>query len=226
MKRVQCIVEGQTEAKVFSTLLAPYIFSKTNTYINFTPVKHSGGGIVPYSKLFVELRNHLRDKDKILTTFFDYYGITQRLNFPNFKEAKIDQKSSRIGVAILEHGIKDDLEKNGLNTENFIPYIQLHEFEALLFSSDDGFDFQYDNAKMLHELKSIAPRYQSPEEINDDPITAPSKRIINILNKYNEKYEKVVDGEAIASTIGIQTMMSRCPRFMDWVNRLITKINS
>ena len=225
MKRIHCIVEGQTEVKVFYSILAPYILNKTGAYIDFTPIKHSGGGIVKYSKLVPELRNHLADKEKILTTFFDYYGILEKHNYPKYKEAKIDQTNGKIGVELMEQGLKDDLEQNRINVKNFIPYIQLHEFEALLFSSEVGFEFQYDNEKVLRGLKSIAPLYETPEDINDSPTTAPSKRIIAILEKNGDKYEKVIDGDAIATIIGIETMLEKCPRFKTWVETLIKKIN-
>ena len=78
MKRVHCIVEGQTEIQVFSAILQPYIYKKTGAYILFTPIKHTGGGIVKFSKILPELRNHLKDKDKIVTTYFDYYGINSK----------------------------------------------------------------------------------------------------------------------------------------------------
>jgi hypothetical protein len=225
MKRVHIIVEGQTEVKVFYSILVPYIQSKVeNVYIEITPIKHSGGGIVKYSKLLPELRNHLADKEKIVTTFFDYYGIVEGHNYPKYKEAKIDQPNSKVGVVILEDALKEDLALKGINTRNFIPYIQLHEFEALLFSSNEGFEFQYDNSRVLRELKEIALRYETPEDINDSPVTAPSKRIISILDRQGEKYEKVIDGDAISIMVGIEAMMDKCPRFRVWVETLILKI--
>ncbi|ABQ06721.1 MULTISPECIES: DUF4276 family protein [Flavobacterium] len=225
MKRVHIIVEGQTEVRVFYSILVPYIQSKVeNVYIEITPIKHSAGGIVKYSKLLPELRNHLADKEKIVTTFFDYYGLLEKHNFPKYKEAKIDQTNSKVGVVLMEDGLKDDLASQGISTKNFIPYIQLHEFEALLFSSDEGFEFQYDNPRVLRDLKAISPRYQTPEDINDSPVTAPSKRIIGILEKQGEKYEKVIDGDAISIMVGIEAMMEKCPRFKAWVETLILKI--
>ncbi len=226
MKRVHIIVEGQTEVKVFYSILAPYLTAKSNCNVVITPIKHSGGGIVKYSKLFPELRNHLNDKDKILTTFFDYYGILEKHEFPKFKEARIDQRDAKVGVELMEKGLIDDLEiDKKLNVKNFIPYIQLHEFEALLFSSADGFEFQYDDDNILRDLKNIVIRYSNPEDINDSPLTAPSKRIINILEKNNEKYEKIIDGDTIATIIGIESMMQKCPRFKNWIESILIKIN-
>lgn len=118
----------------------------------------------------------------------------------------------------------ETLQENGIDTRNFIPYIQLHEFEALLFSSDEGFNFQFDNPMIISKLKDVRNRFPNPEDINDNPQTAPSKRIIKILEKYGEKYVKTSDGESIAFEIGIEEMLNKCPRFNNWVNALIAKI--
>jgi len=74
-------------------------------------------------------------------------------------------------------------------------------FEALLFSSEEGFDFQFDNPRIIQRLNDIRNRYPNPEDINDSPITAPSKRIMKILEKYGEHYVKTADGENIATII-------------------------
>ncbi len=103
MKRLHCIVEGQTEVKVFYSILNPYIYDKTGAHIDFTPIKHTGGGIVKFSKIFKELRNHLSDNGKIVTTFLDYYGINANHNFNNYSDAKINQNNPHVGAALLEH---------------------------------------------------------------------------------------------------------------------------
>lgn len=225
MKRVHCIVEGQTEVKVFYSILVPYIQNRIAEYVDIviTPIKHSGGGIVHYSKLWTELRNHLLEKDKIVTTFFDYYGLLEKHEFPRYKEAKAESNTYK-AIEFLESGISEDLRDKGINVKNFVPYIQLHEFEALLFSSNDGFDYQYDDENILRELKSVLPKFTTPEDINDSPVTAPSKRIISILSNNGEKYNKVIDGETIATIVGIEKMMEKCPRFKEWVELLIQKI--
>jgi hypothetical protein len=222
MKRIHCIVEGQTELTVFTNILAPYIFFKTGSYISFSTLKCTGGGITNYSKLFIELRNHLRDKEKILTTFFDYYGILESHHFPNYQEAKQKQSDPTKGVQLLEQGMIEDLKSKGIETKNFVPYIQLHEFEALLFSSAEGFSL-FNNSSIVEEIRNITAHYQNPESINDSPLTAPSKRIIAIFEKQGMKYEKIIDGNNIATKIGINTFMERCPRFRGWVQLLISK---
>ena len=224
---MHCIVEGPTEVAVFNAILTPYLLEKAGTYVEIiiTPIKHTGGGIVKFPILQRELRSHLLDTEKIVTTFFDYYGIHKGHKFPNYKEAKELQKNSAIGAKLLEQGMEQHLSQQlNLNTRNFSPYIQVHEFEALLFSSDEGFEFQYDDPRILDELKRVRNRFPNPEDINDSPQTAPSKRLKTVLEKYDIKYDKVTDGRVIAKKIGIETIMEKCPGFRQWVETLVAKI--
>jgi hypothetical protein len=61
----------------------------------------------------------------------------------------------------------------------FIPYIQLHEFEGLLFTDINVFRKNF----MSHEFRDrsgfegIFDQYANPEDINDSTTTAPSKRL-------------------------------------------------
>ena len=99
----------------------------------------------------------------------------------------------------------------------FIPYIQLHEFEALLFSNNNGFEYLWED-DMSSKTKNIVDSFENPEDINSAPETAPSKRLLAI----NQKYDKVLEGNVIALEVGINEMLAKCPRFADWVSRLIT----
>ena len=224
MKRLHCIVEGQTEVAVFTSLLTPYILEKTGAYCLFTPIKHTGGGIVQFSKILPELREHLKEK-KIVTTYFDYYGIHESHNFKNYNKAKIEQSNAKVGVELLEKGMTEFLNEKGINTRYFVPYIQLHEFEALLFSSSESFELVYDNDNITNEIQKINNRYPNPEDINDSPRTAPSKRIIKIVEKHETSYEKVIDGEDLATLTSIDTIMEKCPRFSKWINTIILELN-
>ncbi len=224
MKRLHCIVEGQTEVAVFTSLLTPYIFNKTGAYCLFTPIKHTGGGIVKFSKILPELRTHLKEH-KIVTTYFDYYGINKKHNFKYYNEAKIEQSNAKVGVELLERGMSEVLAEQGINTRYFIPYIQLHEFEALLFTSPESFELVYENNNITNEIRKINNRYPNPEDINDSPQTAPSKRIIKIVEKNNNSYEKVIDGEDLATLIGLEEIMQKCPRFKNWIDTIVTELN-
>ena len=114
-------------------------------------------------------------------------------------------------VEEMEKCIKDDIKDH-----RFIPYIQLHEFEALLFSSNKGFEtyFTKDNAL---ETQQIIDAFDNPEEINTTPSGAPSKRLLAI----KDDYEKVIEGNLIALEVGMNEILIKCPRFKAWIEKLI-----
>lgn len=55
-----------------------------------------------------------------------------------------------------------------IGDERFIPFIQLHEFEALLFTDPSHLDFFYKNAaSRIRRLRAIANEFSTPELIDD-----------------------------------------------------------
>jgi hypothetical protein len=58
--------------------------------------------------------------------------------------------------------------------------------------------------------------FPTPEDIDDDPITAPSKRIRQVFGSYR----KVLDGTIAARGVGIEAMRRQCPHFRDWLAQL------
>jgi hypothetical protein len=151
----------------------------------------------------------------------DFYALPD--DFPKYKEAKnIVNKSERL--FFLEKAIIDDLEKTQETTfTNLLPYIQLHEFEALVFSSIDAIKSLYTETEAnFDEIEKIITNYPNPEDINDDPKTAPSKRLKN--NQLIKGYDKVVDGNLIIEEAGIDIILEKCPRFRKWIETIIEKV--
>jgi len=108
-----------------------------------------------------------------------------------------------------------------INSDNFIPYIQKHEFEALLFSSNVGFINLFD-APTYTKTAQIIHDYENPENINSRPELAPSKRLIAIMGSY----EKVFEGNMIALEVGIDAILEKCPRFKSWIDKLIERVSA
>ena len=98
----------------------------------------------------------------------------------------------------------------------FVPYVVMHEFEALLFSDCDGFARAVGRPELASSLRAVRERYGSPEEIDDSPDSAPSKRVETILSKY----EKPLLGALAALEIGLRSMRAACPGFRCWLERL------
>ena len=96
------------------------------------------------------------------------------------------------------------------------PYVQKHEFEGLLFSDVSSFQNLDVSDEVLSNLLSISCQFTTPEDINDNTDTAPSKRIEHLI----PEYDKRADGPLLALEIGLDTVRSECPRFNQWVTRL------
>lgn len=214
MKRIIIICEGQTEIEFCKDVLFKH-FINIGIFIQTPLIKKSGGGIVPWGILKKQIELHLRETDVIVTTFIDYYGIPDNYNFPNWEESKqISDKSLRMDS--LENAMKNGII---LTLQNrYIPYIQLHEFEGLLFNNINVFDQNFNTSELnsRNELLAILESYPNPELINDSPKSAPSKRLEKIITGYS----KIVFGSILAEEIGLNNMRQKSPRFNNWIHIL------
>ena len=98
----------------------------------------------------------------------------------------------------------------------FIPFVIMHEFEALLFSDCAAFSRGIGRPDLQQQLQAIRDIFATPEEINDSPITAPSKRVLQII----PNYQKPFLGPLAALEIGLERMRQECPHFDAWLTRL------
>ncbi len=213
MRGIIIVVEGDTEEEFIKQTLLPYL----NQYgiYDVRPIKATTSKGLHYQKFRNDVMRYLRQESDILvSSLIDFYRIPS--SFPNFSELKTLSQASQ-KVAKLEEGIAADI-----NDSRFMPYIQLHEFEALLFTSDEGFAALFDsNSQILSEVKQIIEAYKNPEDINDGPTTAPSKRLRRII----PGYDKVLYGNLIIEEHGIDLTLQKCPRFKEWINTLINRMN-
>ena len=161
----------------------------------------------------------LEDRGRHVTTMFDYYGMPR--DWPGRKDAGDKPHGER--ASAIEEGMRTNLEeamgKRGRH-DAFIPYVQMHEFEALLFAKPEVLGGALpqggspDNA--VRRLKLIKSQFATPEEIDDSVATAPSKRILGIAPGYQKNFHGVI----AASQIGLGAIRAACPNFDAWMRRL------
>ena len=177
-----------------------------------TTSKGHKGGFVNYQHLKNDVMKLLKQsgKDVIVTTFVDFFRLPKSVpDFANISK-KFTKKNS---VDEFEKAIAKDI-----NDHRFVPYIQIHEFEALLFSSVKGFSVYYENEKnVIKGVAKILDEFSNPEDINSD--RPPSYRI----EELTKSYDKPIHGNIMALEIGMATIIKKCPRFKIWVRELITK---
>lgn len=217
MTRVYIICEGKTEVNfVKQLLLEPFAYQ--GIYLSPTLLGTTGhkGGRVQFDRLRDDLKRYLlHDKTAICTTFFDFYALPT--DFPGKAEA-----DKQIAVADKAQSVCTNLADklaqsiDSLPMARFIPYVQMHEFEALLFSDPQSFATGISQPEQANALKRIRESFASPEEINDSPLTAPSKRILALM----PKYQKPIDGIIAAQSIGLTTIRKECRLFDGWLKQL------
>jgi hypothetical protein len=222
MARLYLFAEGQTEQTFANTVLAPRL-ADVGVHLH-PPVLvaharkkgkvHRGGGrkYVPMKNDILRFLAQEKSGDVYFTTMIDLYAI--HAGFPGLAEAEKLRRSPKQRVEFLEKSFAKDI-----GDARFVPYIQLHEFEAYLFSEPKWFEHFYDDhAKQIAALQTIADAHESPELIDDGQHTAPSKRIIAELPDYEDA--KAAVGPQIAQLIGLDAIRSRCPHFAAWLVRL------
>ncbi|MCB8965229.1 MAG: DUF4276 family protein [Bacteroidales bacterium] len=215
MTRVIVICEGETEKEFCTKLLLPF-FAHKEIYIQSPLIKKTMGGIVKWTELKNQITLHLKnDPDAIVTTLIDYYGLYKKHDFPKWEQAELIADKNR-KLDFLEHGMHESIDDS--IRFRYIPYLQLHEFEGLLFNSIDVFYNQIPPEELIgrDELVEIFEKYNNPELINNNKSTSPSHRLSRIIKGYN----KIVYGNILAEAIGVEQMRTKCPRFNNWLNKI------
>lgn len=210
MKRLIIICEGETEQELCVNMLWSH-FQAYDIQIECPLIKKSMGGIVSWKSLGKQIRTHLSEHAYV-TTFIDLYGIKQQHQFPLWEDA-IRKTDKYELLKTLEDGMRKDI-----GDYHFIPYIQLHEFEALLFNNKETFlrVIPEEDISCEAELDNVLSRYPNPELINNSPETSPSHRLQHII----PSYDKVLYGYFLAEDIGLDKMRKKCPHFNEWLSRL------
>ncbi len=207
MIRLAIVVEGRTEEEFVKQLLAEYLAERgvlASARLVGTGKRDRGGGNVTVERVAITIAQVSHSHDAV-TSLVDFYGFKGRAT------ADVDELERRIEDVCREQS------RRTLRHDRVFAYVQRHEFEALLFSEVPAFARALDlprNADFT--LTGVRARFPSPEDINDSPDTAPSKRILDAIPSYN----KVADGSVVASQVGIDAMRRECPRFAAWLARL------
>lgn len=211
MRRLVFVVEGDCEIILVNKFIIPYLYrlgfrNPMNAQTITTNRKqHKKGGVTGYVLFRNELERTL-SQGAIVTTFIDFFRLPT--DFPGNS-----QNSDR--VSEIEASILLDFENN----IDLIPYIQKHEFEALLFSNISGFEIVIDKEEQLEKIKSIIETYSNPEDINNSPETAPSKRLMKIF-----EYDKTFHSEMILESLGMEEILDKCPRFKEWIEKIVARL--
>jgi hypothetical protein len=217
--RLFIVVEGQTEEAFVNRVLAPHLHRVTplghldvrsiivQTSRDAQGRKRRGGG--SWGKWVKDLKRLIAEPRGRFTTMFDLYGLPE--DFPRWAECSSIADTARRADA-LENAMVE-----AVGDRRFIPYIQRHEFEALVLAALGNLEKLLDGDDLggLQRLwEDIAGA--APEDVNDGTETAPSKR----LKRFISSYSKTLHGPLALEDAGLEALRRACPRFDAWVAKL------
>jgi hypothetical protein len=211
--KIHLLVEGPSEETFVIEVLRPHLQKygvEPNPVLVTTKRTRGGptfkGGVSSYQKIKNDLHLLLCDTSaKLVTTMLDFYRLPR--DFPGRKTLPRGSCYKRIDY--LEAKFQADI-----GHRRFLPYLQLHEFEAMVFASPEHIARAFPERNALRDLRQIKDRVKSPEEINDK--MPPSKR----LGRLVPEYEKPLHGPLIILEIGLDRIRGECPHFDNWLTKL------
>ncbi|MDR2572479.1 MAG: DUF4276 family protein [Oscillospiraceae bacterium] len=201
MKNLIICCEGKTEELFIEKILTPYL-ADFGLYVTQKGMK----GVSDYKQIKTFIIGYCKSNPTALvTTMIDYYGAARSLPGFNAEMGDIYTRTKTIEEAV----------QNDLQLQNLIFNLTLHEFEGYLFSNTSAFA-DIASKSQLDELTNIRNRHDTPEHINDKYETAPSRRILKVL----PKYQKLQNGILIAENITVDGISAECYHFANWIDKL------
>ena len=225
MTRLRIHCEGPTEKNFTDIVLAPHLYGVGYTEVSARLVgvqreNARRGGIRSWTETRRGIISQLRrDASLIVSTMVDYYGLPADgpQAWPGRAEAKFLTFPQR--AAHVENAIRSDviaLMGDGFDPARFVPYVMMHEFEAMLFSNCARLAQAISRPDLSERFQEIRDAFNTPEEIDDSPETAPSRRITDLV----PEYQKPLDGTAAAGAIGLAVIRRECQHFGQWLAQL------
>lgn len=207
--RLAISVEGQTEYEFVREVLRDHLAAfdvSIEPKIVVTKRNLSGpnatGGAISIDRFRNEVRRLLPSFDYV-STLYDFYRFKGRL-----PGETPDALCLRMSESLQQ-------------PRHLIPYVQVHEFEALLFSSPLVLATYLGSHPFGEAIAAAVEACGGAEEVNDDPRTAPSKRLESLYREhFKQRYDKVFHGPLLAMEIGLPAIRAACPRFDAWLTKL------
>jgi len=224
MKFINIVVEGSSEESFVNDVMVKH-FVSFDKYISVRKIltgwdkannKPAKGGLLKYDKLKNDINRWIKsdkgEKDTFYTCFVDLYAFPKGSGSPYTDDIQTIKDPYK-KIRALEDAIKSDI-----GIPAFIPYVQLHEFEAFLLVCPDRMSVLYPDKQNKIEILKKEICGISPEEVNESPLTAPSKRIIKLIPEYEGQKAQV--GPLVAENIGMPELRAKCPHFNEWITKL------
>ncbi len=221
MNNLVIVVEGPTEQTFVRDQLTEHLaLHNVNTWPVLPGKDRRQGGVKKWEVAKQDIIRTLKGQP-FCSTMFDYYALPD--DWPGREEAATKPWLERAGyVEKMVHADIVAAMGDGFNPKYFIPYIELHEFEALAFADVEKLaavlaPIGRDTEKgLIEKFNAILNAAGHPEAIDDGYETCPSRRIGSVVPAYRKR----VQGPIVTRRIGINVLRERCTHFGEWLARL------
>ncbi len=221
MDRLLVLVEGETEEEFVNEVLAPHLHSQGFEGVSVSArlfgksrQRSRRGGIRSWPSARRDIVGYLKeDREATVALMADYYRL------PQSGERAWPGRSAGSGAETVERATSEDIAKamgRGFDRGRFLPCVVMHEFEALLFSDCAAFGNAIGRPETVPGLRGIRSLFPNPEEIDDSPEGAPSRRILKLVPDYNKPFM----GNLAILEITLDKIRAECPHFRSWLERL------
>ncbi len=222
MARVIALVEGETEETFVNVVLSGHLYAHGYHLVDARRMGlgQRRGGIIGWPAARRDILRHLKqDRTRLVTTMVDYYALPhgESNGWPGRADAAglpFAHRAETVQQAV-HADIVAEMGRN-FDSDRFLPFVVMHEFESLLFSECTRFADGIGAPELAPEFQAIRDAFATPEEINDSPQTAPSKRVEALVPGYT----KPLLGTLAALEIGLPAIRAECPHFRNWIERL------
>lgn len=223
MRRILVLVEGQTELATLNGLVAaPLGLLGHSLHPKIIGKPGHKGGVRPYASVWPELVALMKqERQAVVTTFFDLYGL--ETDWPGWMP--VGTATSLRRAEQIERSLREDMATRIGASDNplrFVPYLQVHELEALLFAGPGALAECLGQAALAAEFQRIVDEAGGCELIDDSPETAPSKRLERLFPRYKKGKGQRAHAPVAVAKIGLEAIRGACPRFSQWLRRLET----
>lgn len=198
MPDVYAVVEGRGELGFLRECVAPHLGAR-GVHLHPVLVGKPGhkGGARPWPAVRKEIANFLRmgkkERPVHVTMMFDYFRMPT--DWPGRASAPAKAPGAR--AAHIEQHLAADMQRHlggDFDPALFLPYVQMHELEALILAEPQSLAAEFLGQDSAVQALANSIQGLAPEDVNDDPATAPSKRIIACLPEYaGRKAQAVVN---------------------------------
>ena len=223
MTRLLIDVEGPTEEVFVDKILAGHLYNLGYIQVSARVMgkqreRDRRGGVRPWPEARGDILNHLRaDTGVFVSTMVDYYGMPQ--SGPGAWPGRASAAAQLSYPNGIEESLLADIASDmggSFNPRRFIPYVMMHEFEAMLFSDCAEFADRIGFPNLVPNFQEIRDGFDTPEDIDDSPDNAPSKRIYSLV----PGYRKPVQGIQAATAVGLPAIRAECGHFRGWLEHL------